>query len=551
MSDEDTPTSHSHGPASFWAVDLHVHTPGSRDVQEQLDKYGATTPDEIVRAAVDAGLDAIAVTDHNTAAWCDRVRAAAAEHNLIVLPGVEISTKDGHLLAIWEEDTPAMAIEDVLAKIGISHADRGRLDICSNMDFAEAARVIAESGGLAIAAHVDREKGLLRHPVRAYVKTVLLEPALAAVEIADTTTAEDVRTQTGDERELACIRSSDTTLSGQSTHALAGIGSRRTWIKASRPDLAGLRHALEDPSLRVRLEPPAYPTHPIIRSVTVTGGFLNGLTFDFSPDLTCLLGGTGAGKSLLLEIIRFALDQQASRKDFPHIAQEVNSRLDKALGVNSTVELVIQRGAAHYIVRRVYGGARSPAPEVIDATEAAVTMEEGLISIRAFSQGEVIEFARTPVGRMALIDAALDLSDLKAAENQVLTKLARNTTELTRLRSEIKTIEDQLIALPETTQRLAKLAKFFGADIIHQQEKWSREKVRLGKVDQASGLKDTPTIKKPTAFKHAADNESNQDLCDRSAAVYTKLHQSIDQVNATLSAAYQTARTDLGAVAAE
>ena len=73
------------GPAHWSAVDLHVHTPGSQDAHDA--DYG--TPADIVAAAVAAGIDAIAVTDHNTAAWCDAVADAAADANLIVLPGTK------------------------------------------------------------------------------------------------------------------------------------------------------------------------------------------------------------------------------------------------------------------------------------------------------------------------------------------------------------------------------------------------------------------------------------------------------------------------------
>ena len=52
--------------ARFWAVDLHVHTPGSSDAKDE--HYG--TPGDIVEAALAAGLDAIAITDHNTVSWC-------------------------------------------------------------------------------------------------------------------------------------------------------------------------------------------------------------------------------------------------------------------------------------------------------------------------------------------------------------------------------------------------------------------------------------------------------------------------------------------------
>jgi predicted metal-dependent phosphoesterase TrpH len=69
-------------PARFWAVDFHVHTPGSMDARDE--DYG--TAGDIVSAAIAASLDAIAITDHNTAAWCDTVTTAAAGKDLIVLP---------------------------------------------------------------------------------------------------------------------------------------------------------------------------------------------------------------------------------------------------------------------------------------------------------------------------------------------------------------------------------------------------------------------------------------------------------------------------------
>jgi predicted metal-dependent phosphoesterase TrpH len=106
-------------PARFWAVDFHVHTPGSMDARDE--DYG--TAGDIVSAAIAASLDAIAITDHNTAAWCDTVTTAAAGKDLIVLPGVEISTTEGHLLGIWEEGTDSSVIDDVLVVLGIKTSE--------------------------------------------------------------------------------------------------------------------------------------------------------------------------------------------------------------------------------------------------------------------------------------------------------------------------------------------------------------------------------------------------------------------------------------------
>jgi predicted metal-dependent phosphoesterase TrpH len=200
-----------------------VHTPGSRDVE--VSTYGASDARQIVDAAIVAGLHAIAVTDHNTASSCDAMAEAARDTALVVLPGVELSTAEGHLLAIWEEGTPAHFIEDVLVELKVLRADHGDLHKALRTGFAETAKIIAARGGLAIAAHADREKGLLRIPVADHVNQTLLDPAVAAVEIVDITEAERIRTRLDGRRELAVIRSSDTTAPGASIHALHGIGS--------------------------------------------------------------------------------------------------------------------------------------------------------------------------------------------------------------------------------------------------------------------------------------------------------------------------------------
>ena len=52
--------------ARWWRVDLHAHSPASHDFGSETDR---ADPDWVawIAAARDAGLDAIAITDHNTA----------------------------------------------------------------------------------------------------------------------------------------------------------------------------------------------------------------------------------------------------------------------------------------------------------------------------------------------------------------------------------------------------------------------------------------------------------------------------------------------------
>jgi hypothetical protein len=70
--------------------DLHVHTNFSKD--------GESSVEAILRAAEVAGLDAIAITDHDSV---DGARKAlASETSVLVIPGIEVTTKQGHLLVL-------------------------------------------------------------------------------------------------------------------------------------------------------------------------------------------------------------------------------------------------------------------------------------------------------------------------------------------------------------------------------------------------------------------------------------------------------------------
>lgn len=71
--------------------DLHLHTTASD---------GLLTPEQVVRAAAEAGLVCIAVTDHDTTAGVERVRAEGERLALPVIPGAELAADYGSELHI-------------------------------------------------------------------------------------------------------------------------------------------------------------------------------------------------------------------------------------------------------------------------------------------------------------------------------------------------------------------------------------------------------------------------------------------------------------------
>ena len=89
-------------------------------------------------------------------------------------------------------------------------------------------------------------------------------------------------------------------------HQLDAIGQRRTFLSMGDVSVPGLRQALLDPEVRVRLEVDPRPEpSAVIEGLWVSGGFLAGQVLRFSNNITCLIGGTGSGKSLSIEL-RFA-----------------------------------------------------------------------------------------------------------------------------------------------------------------------------------------------------------------------------------------------------
>lgn len=76
-------------------IDMHVHSTYSD---------GTKTPSELVKIAKEANLAAFALTDHDTTEGLPEVLAAAKQHNILVIPGVELSTgyknieQDVHIL---------------------------------------------------------------------------------------------------------------------------------------------------------------------------------------------------------------------------------------------------------------------------------------------------------------------------------------------------------------------------------------------------------------------------------------------------------------------
>jgi len=90
-------------------ADLHLHTVLSACAEVEM------IPPLIVRRALDLDLNLIAITDHNAAANCAAVKAAAEGTGLVVLPGMEVQTaEEVHMLCLFETLEQALTWQGIV-----------------------------------------------------------------------------------------------------------------------------------------------------------------------------------------------------------------------------------------------------------------------------------------------------------------------------------------------------------------------------------------------------------------------------------------------------
>lgn len=80
---------------------------------------GLNSPEEMVRHAKKIGLGALAITDHDQIKGALEAKKYAKKYGVIVIPGIEVTTYSGHMLAIGVEEFihPGMSVEDTIDAI--------------------------------------------------------------------------------------------------------------------------------------------------------------------------------------------------------------------------------------------------------------------------------------------------------------------------------------------------------------------------------------------------------------------------------------------------
>jgi predicted metal-dependent phosphoesterase TrpH len=206
--------------------DLHCHSRFSAD--------GVAQPEELVEQARAKGLNGFAITDHNTSACVDYFEKhgfltadGLPVNGLLIIPGQEITTAEGHLLAL------GVRLPNTLQGIPAL----------------EAVKLIHEKGGLAIPPHpYDRFRAGIREPV---LETLELD----ALEVFNSATT--LRRYNRHAFDYAKKRGLPMTASSDA-HDSEALGTAYSILEAETFSVAGVLEAIrKGPALRQRYLTPA------------------------------------------------------------------------------------------------------------------------------------------------------------------------------------------------------------------------------------------------------------------------------------------------------
>ncbi|MBN1360329.1 MAG: AAA family ATPase [Sedimentisphaerales bacterium] len=199
-----------------------------------------------------------------------------------------------------------------------------------------------------------------------------------------------------------------------------------------------------------------------LKSLSVVGGFLDGMNIDFADGLNCLIGARGTGKTTVLEFIRYALD--AMPADGP-ARKRVEALVEGNLA-GGRIEVAIQnRDGLAYIVSRSAG----EAPVVLDANRAPTEINlrsGGLFNVDIFSQNEVEAVADEAGSQLSLIDnfQAGQIAAIDHRIRSLVADLDSNASKIIPLRQKIETVTEALRALPDVTEQLKAYTEEGGDD---------------------------------------------------------------------------------------
>ncbi|WP_082428414.1 TrlF family AAA-like ATPase [Pseudomonas sp. NBRC 111119] len=465
----------------WWKFDFHNHTPASMDYGKGNIGLKSISPEEWLSAYIEKGIECVAVTDHNSGEWVDRLKEAAADLRakgevIHVFPGVEITANGNvHILGIFDPEKNTQFINGVVGAVHY-RATYGDSDGVAEDSAEKVVEEIIKCGGVAIPAHIDMPAGLGGVQSAATIAQVCNKSS--AIEIVFPQDRPGV-----DNSALHRYRNLNLELPeivGSDAHTPTAVGRSFTWVKMSEPSIVGLRLALLDGNSSIRRSDtfegdPNRASESQLIEVKVKDAKYCGrgkeFVVRFNPWLNSIIGGRGSGKSSLLEFIRIATGRSKDLLDLPvgnevrdsftRFARKSLSRDDYGVLLDTTaIEMLYKKQNTLYKL------------EWRNGEEIKIFRDDELVGwvgevgdpisrfpVKIFSQRQIFDIAKNPNSLLRLIDESSEVDQLAwrmqwEEEENLFLRLNQEKRELLAKVSHKDTLTGQLADVDQKIQAI-------------------------------------------------------------------------------------------------
>lgn len=525
----------------------------------------------LIEQAAKLDISVLAITDHNDVSGVPFFRRAAEGRGIHILPGFEISSSEGvHVLCIYPQEFDQERLGRFLGEFGITNT--GPSSDLAGKTFVDILRRVWEQGGVAIAAHVTNDGGLFRVLTGQPCVQAWRCKDLLAIQIPGTVDdlPQDVRQilknknpdyrrpyTANEDLAVAVVNASDV-VKPEDLEA----PSATCWIKMSDVSIEGLRQAFLDPGSRIRLNPKegkAEPEeHMELVAVAWDGGFLDGAAIHLNPNLNVLVGGRGAGKSTVVESIRYVLGLDPigdeARRAHEGIVRHV---MRSGTKISLLVRTHRPRTREYHIERTI------PNPPLVRDQHGEVSNlspQDVLPRVEVYGQHEISELTKSREKLTRLLDRFVEKDESLASRKASLRReLEKNRRRLLETRSEVQRIQERLAVLPGIEETLERFREAGLEERLREQSLIVREERLLASIPERllplreclEHLKRELPIDRSFLSAKAIEDLPGKDALGRAEEILAKLNRDLERLARELEQVLQRAEEGMSAVRTE
>jgi energy-coupling factor transporter ATP-binding protein EcfA2 len=193
-----------------------------------------------------------------------------------------------------------------------------------------------------------------------------------------------------------------------------------------------------------------------------------------------VLGSKGSGKSIVVELLRFALDQEPTQLE---VRRDHDTKLEKRLMLYGRVKVTVSDDQGNEcVIEREYDPAND------SPFHGAVADPAGLFPCHFLSQGEIVRIAESEAEQIRFIDSFFDFRTFQRTIDELrneLTAIDQNVAEQIRARTKHRQLDGEAKQLrTQIDQKDKELASPVFAKFQEAQAKDQAAKRALGTLDQ-------------------------------------------------------------------